>query len=386
MLPKIKRALCCQLSALSQTGNSLVILLLIAGLITSGVILEQKYGKGLPEEPSASASPSPVNYQASLTLTSDKELNSIKTGDTFKVTVGISSSEAINLISTNIRYPKELLKVIEVDDLAEQSPISLWVTKDDISDQGYVQLVGGIPSPGLNTQNQPKPLAQIVFQAPTDLPDAWEVKAEDIQLYSNSTNQPLEKVAHQALQPKTVSPSPIQNISSPMTSAILQKGKGKLSLSPKIIQSSPGCTFDVILRYDSGGNEFLGIDTLLTIDPRVLKPISIQTTDQAPDSLFAPQLSLKNDTITIAYLSPNNREYQKKAEIGKITFKTTDQPTQGLTAIKVKFNHANRNDLADSNILYSLKEDLLSEVENTIVAIKPGSCNPEKTYEILKSN
>ncbi len=387
MLPKIKSAFSHRLSAISQTGNSLVILLLIAGLITGGVILEQKYGKGLPQ-PSLVPSPSPIDYQSSLTLTPDRNLNSIKAGDTFTVTVGVTTKEAINLISTKIEYPKESLKVDTIDDLGEQSLVSLWVSKDDISGEGYVQLVGGIPNPGLNTENQNKAFIKIIFIATTDLPNTgWQIKATDIQLYSNATNQPLEKVYSVALQPDTASPTPVESTPSPTASPSSPgKGKGKLSLSPRIIQTSPGCTFDLVLSYDSAGADFLGIDALLTIDPRVLKPISIQRTDNAPDSSFAPQLALKNETITIPYLSPTNRQYQKKAEIGKISFKTTDQPTQGLTAIKIKYNSTKSGDLSDSNILYSLNEDLLSEVGNTVVAIKPGSCTQEKTYEIIKSN
>jgi hypothetical protein len=262
------------------------------------------------------------------------------------------------------------------------------VSKEDITDEGFVQLVGGIPNPGLNTENQNKAFVKINFVAITDIPTSgWQIKPSDIQLYSNTTNQPLEKVESQILQPEIASPSPVQTSPSPTASPALPgKGKGKLSLSPKIIQTSPGCTFDLVLSYDSAGADFLGIDALLTIDPRVLKPISVQRTANAPDATFAPQLAMKNDTITLAYLAPQNREYQKKAEIGKITFKVTDQPTQGLTAVKVKFNQSNKHDLGDSNILYSLKEDSLNEVNNSVVAINRGSCTQPKTYEIIKGN
>jgi hypothetical protein len=381
MLPRIKQAFGFQLSAIGQTGNSLVILLLIAGLITGGLLLENKYGKGLPA--SHSPTPVPVEYTASLTLTTDKELAVLKSGDSFAVMVNLSTKEAVNLISTKIHYPKDQLKVTSIDDLKDQSPISLWVSKDDFPDEGKVQLVGGVPNPGLQTSGEVKPLVAINFQIIRDN-NGFEIKPEEVQLYSNSTNQPLENVQITGLSTEKPIVSPVESLPSPVTSpSITPQAKGVLSLSPKILQSSNGCTFDVVLSYDSGGNDFVGIDALLTIDPRVLTPISVQRTNTPPDGIFAPQLAFKNDTITLAYLSPGTRPYQKKAELGKITFKVTDQPAQGMTAIKIKYNPTIKNNLADSNILASLKDDVLSDVNNSFVLIKPGSCNQEKTFEVL---
>ena len=51
MLSRIKSVISHQSSVFSQAGNSLVILLLIVGLLTGGVLIEQKFGKGLPSEP-----------------------------------------------------------------------------------------------------------------------------------------------------------------------------------------------------------------------------------------------------------------------------------------------------------------------------------------------
>jgi hypothetical protein len=56
-----------------------------------------------------------------------------------------------------------------------------------------------------------------------------------------------------------------------------------------------------------------------------------------------------------------------------------------MTAIKIKHSSGSKNILSDSNILYSLQEDLLTEVNNSFVVIKPGSCQQEKTFEIIKS-
>lgn len=372
-----------QSSVVSQSGNSLVILLLIAGLITGGVILENKFGKGLPATPSPTPASAPVEYSASLTLSVDKELNTLKSGESFIVTVNTSTKEAVNLISTKISYPKDLMKVTSVDDLGDESPVSLWVSKDDFPDEGKVHLVGGIPNPGLQTGGELKPLAKINFQLIGEN-KKYEIKPEEVQLYLNSTNQPIEKVQIVSLSSEQPAVSPVAATpTSTATASTSPQAKGSLSLSPKVLQSSNGCTFDVVLSYDSGGSDFVGIDALLTIDPRVLTPISVQRTGTPPDSIFAPQLAFKNDTITLAYLSPQTRDYQKKAELGKITFKVTDQPAQGMTAIKIKYNPGIKNNLADSNILVSLKDDVLSEVNNSFVLIKPGTCNQEKTFEVL---
>lgn len=400
-------------SIASQAGNSLVILLLIVGLITGGVLLESKFGKGLPAEPSPT--PVSVQYKGELTLSPYKDLKSLKAGDRFVVSVGISTKEAVNLISTKIHYPKELLKVTLIDDLKDQSPVSLWVSKDDFPDEGLVQLVGGIPNPGLQTDGQTKLIARINFQAATDLTGkSFQITPMETQLYSNASNQPLEHINVISITSDQPAASPAQNSPTPTVSASPQTlSKGSLSLSPKVLQTGSGCTFDVVLSYDSGGSEFLGIDALLTVDPRVLKPISVVKTNNPADSLQAPQLAFKNDTLTLAYLSPTTRPYQKKADLAKITFKVTDQPSQGMTAIKIKYNSSNKNDLTDSNILlferntlddlamreqedtterqpvvdsYSLKDDLLSEVNSTIVALKPGSCNtspPPQSYQLL---
>lgn len=383
MLSRIKSVISHQSSVFSQAGNSLVILLLIVGLLTGGVLIEQKFGKGLPSEPSPT--PQATQYNASFTLSTDKDLSSLKSGDLFSVTLNTSTKESINLISAKIKYPKDVLKVVAVDDLGDQSPVTLWVTKDDFPEEGLVQLVGGIPTPGLKTDGESKTFAKINFQL-IKADNAFEIKPEDIQLYSNSTNQPLENVQTTSLSSIKPAASPVESSATPSPIAsVTPLAKGVLSLSPKVLQTSNGCTFDLVLSYDSGGINFMGIDALLTIDPRVIKPISIQRTTNSPDSIFAPQLALKNDTITIAYLSPSTRQYQTKADLGKITFKVTDQPTQGMTAIKIKYSSGSKNILSDSNILYSLQEDLLTEVNNSFVVIKPGSCQQEKTFEIIKS-
>jgi hypothetical protein len=67
MLSIIKSVISLQFSVFSQGGNSLVILLLIVGLLTGGVLIEQKFGKGLPPEPSPS--PQAIQYNAAFTLT-----------------------------------------------------------------------------------------------------------------------------------------------------------------------------------------------------------------------------------------------------------------------------------------------------------------------------
>jgi hypothetical protein len=383
MLSKYKLVVSLLLSSFNQTGNSLVILLLIVGFLTGGVLIEQKFGKGLPSEPSPS--PQAIQYNAAFTLSADRDLSSLKSGDTFIVTVNTSTKDSINLISAKIKYPKESLKVTSVDDLGDESPITLWVSKEDFPEEGLVQLVGGIPNPGLKTDGESKTFAKINFQL-IKADNAFEIKPEDIQLYSNSTNQPLENVQTISLSSTKPAASPVEPSATPSPIAsVTPLAKGVLSLNPKIIQTANGCTFDLVLSYDSGGSNFIGIDALLTIDPRVIKPISILRTSNSPDSMFAPQLALKNDTITIAYLSPSTRQYQTKADLGKITFKVTDQPAQGMTAIKIKHGSGSKNILSDSNILYSLQEDLLTEVNNSFVVIKPGSCQQEKTFEIIKS-
>lgn len=381
----IKNTAHCTLSAAhSNTGNSLVILLLIAGLITGGVLLENRFGKGLPPVPSPT--PAPVEYSASVNLSADKDIKTLKSGDSFAVAVGVSTKEAVNLIAAKINYPKELLKVTSVEDLGDESPVSLWVTKDDFPEEGVVNLVGGIPNPGLQTDGQVKSIVNINFQTLENLSGkSFEITLQDVQLYSNTTNQPLNNINIVSITSDHTDPSPNQSSPSPSSSIGNQSmSKGSLSLSPRVLQTGSGCTFDVVLSYDSGGSDFVGIDALLTIDPRVLKPVSIQRTGNPPDSIFAPQLAFKNDTITIAYLTPNTRPYQKKAELGKIRFQVTDQKAEGMTAIKIKHNSGTKNNLSDSNILVSLKDDLLAEVNSTFVVIKPGSCNQEKTYEVIQ--
>lgn len=365
-----------------QAGNSLVILLIILGLIGGGVLIENRFGKHLP-----TPSPSPVIPQKddkpTLVLTSDKQVSQLKKDETFTVAVGISDTVPVNLIAAKIHYPKEMVKVVSVDEI-ESKPIPLWVSKGDVPDESFVELVGGIPTPGLNTNGERVTVIKIVFQLLQD-PSAFTILADQVEFYSDKDNKPLENlvILPLSVEQQQVSPSLIPT---PTPSATVKK-TGSLSLSPSIVQTSPSCMFDLTLNYDSHDTTFLGIDALLTIDPRVLKPVKIVADANKPDTLYAPQLSLTGDTMTIAYLVPQNRDYLKKGSLGKITFKVTAQNAQGMTVIKIK-RTGKVDDLSDSNILYSLKEDLLTSSKDTFVLVKPGNCTESSSdsYQILQPN
>ena len=366
-----------------QAGNSLVILLIIAGLLTGGVLIERSIEKNSHPSPQPSVEVPQTNQGPSLALSTDPSLrlDQLKAGDTFTVSVSVSTKETINVISTKIKYPKDIVKVTAVEAVEKDNPVSLWVTKEDVPEESVVQLVGGIPTPGFSSEKRVE-FAKITFQLLVE-GKQFSLDPSETELYSNQTNQPLSDVRIINLNnqpPAQPSPVPSPSVQPTMNPA----AKGSISLSPSVIQTASSCTFDLMVNYDSGGSDFLGIDALLTFDPRVLKPVSIVTSDNKPDALHGPQLSFSNDTVTIAYIAPTTRPYQKQGALGKITFKVTDQKAQGMTVIKVKNSHKT-NDLTDSNILTSLSQDILATTKDTYVLVKNGNCNDNQpgSYEIL---
>ncbi len=372
----------------SQSGNSIVIILLLIGMITGGVLIEKKINPNPSGQPVPSASVETEEKSPAVVLSLiDKNTSSLKEGDNLAVEVMLSTKEPVNLISAKIDYPKDLLKVSSLDDLKGTGPISLWVTKSDFPEEGRIELIGGIPTPGVNTEGKRTAFARINFQLKSKLAGkSFTIALKEAVLYSNADNQPLKELTLQSISQETTSAptNPSSNPEmSPNASPKDNNKKGSLVLSPALLQTSSSCTFDINLQYDTDGSDFFGIDALLTIDPRFIKPIKIVRGDNPPDALYAPQLAFNKDTVTIAYIAPKNRSYQKKGSLGKITFQVNDQAASGLTAVKIKRNPNKKNDLTDSNIVYSLQEDILSSTSNTIISIVKGSCNNPKTYEEL---
>lgn len=373
--------------AFSQRGNSLVIILLLIGMITGGVLIEKKIHPNPSGQPNPSASVEAEEKSPAVVLSlSNKNTADLKEGENLAVEVMLSTKEAVNLISAKIDYPKDLLKVSSIDDLKGTGPISLWVTKSDFPEEGRVELIGGIPTPGINTEGKRTAFAKINFQLKSKLAGkSFSIALKEAVLYSNSDNQPLKDLTLQSISQEIASlpPKSSNNPEKSPNPSPKETKKGSLTLSPALLQTSSSCTFDINLQYDTDGSDFFGIDALLTIDPRVIKPIKIVRGENPPDSLYAPQLAFAKDTVTIAYVAPKNRSYQKKGSLGKITFQVNDKAANGLTAVKIQRNPNKKNDLTDSNIVYSLEEDILSTTSNTIVSVVKGSCNSPKTYEEL---
>jgi hypothetical protein len=88
---------------------------------------------------------------ASTNVFFEKNIDTIKKGDTFQVDLKISSSKPINVIDGTITYDKDKLEIknIEKDD----SKFSMWVKEPIFNNQsGELVFVGGIPT-GFNGDN-----------------------------------------------------------------------------------------------------------------------------------------------------------------------------------------------------------------------------------------
>ena len=128
------------------------VLILLAGIV-AGVYLVQHTQIFKPK----AASVPIATPQTSITVVS--QLSSYKVGDTIETKVLVRSDiEPANLFNAKLQFNKDLIAVEKVDTSA--SFIKNWVEQSVDKNAGTISLVGGVPTPGFqtNVSSAPAPL------------------------------------------------------------------------------------------------------------------------------------------------------------------------------------------------------------------------------------
>lgn len=185
-----------------------------------------------------------IIYKHATTVSSSPFLNlegntTVKVGDkiTVKVTAGSVTEEA-NLFKASFNYPTNILEVISVK--TDESFIKNWVKNDNDPTKGIVNLVGGVPAPGVKIEaGQRQTIAEVIFTAKAVGKGTLKFDS-DPAIFRNSDNKnvisqsnDLSVAVFETLP--DVTPTPTSAPTTPAPSPELRKGDlnkdGKVNLS-----------------------------------------------------------------------------------------------------------------------------------------------------------
>lgn len=208
---------------LNQRGvivQVLILLLLAAGLIGATYLVQHptffkpKAAPTLPQNPETSfeleleSNPNPP-------FPDDPPVTFLTNGNNFRVDIyARADTDAANLFSAKIKYSPETVEFVEINKRDGQSFVKNWV--DAAETNGMVSLVGGVPSPGIQTD--PKVgaylLGSVIFKA-KKVGTAKIELSDSSAIYSNTNNiniltarKGAVEVPIQDTPPPTPSPTP----------------------------------------------------------------------------------------------------------------------------------------------------------------------------------
>ncbi|MDO8619708.1 MAG: hypothetical protein Q7R49_07330 [Candidatus Daviesbacteria bacterium] len=170
---------------LNQKGivHIFLLLVLVIGLL-AGLYLVQTKTNLFPK---ASVS-GPVTPQTSFSLHDPQDFPKI-IGQQFETQVWVRSDiDASNLFVAKINFPADKLEVVSID--TTNSFIQSWVENNFDNTNGTISLVGGVPSPGYSTTNQPSSsvMAKIFFRPKISANNVEISFAGNSAIYRNSDN------------------------------------------------------------------------------------------------------------------------------------------------------------------------------------------------------
>lgn len=175
-----------------------LIVILLAGLGLGIYLVQQKTSIF----PKASIS-TPTSPETSFTLVAQGSPYSV--GKEFQVLLYVRSDViASNLFSAKIRFPVDLMEVVSIntEGLQPDPFIKNWVERFYDNQTGEISLVGGIPTPGVQTSvNQPSQvMAQITFKVKAN-GNAVISFSPDSAIYSNADNLNVLTTTREATVP-----------------------------------------------------------------------------------------------------------------------------------------------------------------------------------------
>lgn len=168
------------------------IAVLLLGIVVGAYLVQQKQ----LFQPKAYSSKEEYPITAEITNAPQEEVGftikapeKVQVGQTVRVSVyAHSDGNVVNLFAVKLRFPVNLLKVEGIEAEAEKSFIKNWAQKSFDNNQGLVTFIGGVPSPGVQTQSGSEGLlvAEIVFKAKSQ--GLVNLTLGDSAIYKNTDN------------------------------------------------------------------------------------------------------------------------------------------------------------------------------------------------------
>ena len=184
--------------------HAVVLLVLIAGLVlgvfTVGRTVFFKPHASVGEVENSLSLVGTIKTDYSKLPVTNPELE-VGYSQTFNVDLLVKATDPVNLIKTQLSYPKDLLEAVELK--KDNTVVKNWVEEKIDNNQGMISLTGGIPNPGFSSPvNQAGFFLRIVFKVKPGVSgkDAKiDLLESSSKIYRNDTNLPLDQVVKRSL-------------------------------------------------------------------------------------------------------------------------------------------------------------------------------------------
>lgn len=141
-------------------AHLLLLLLLLAGIGVGVYLVQTKtnlFSKATPVIPQTPETSFELEAQADISsaFSDTTSLKIVPAGQKFRVDIWTRSDiDPVNLFVAKLKFPTDLLKVVEINRRGAQSFINHWVDSSYDNNTGDISLVGGVNPPGLLTSFQ----------------------------------------------------------------------------------------------------------------------------------------------------------------------------------------------------------------------------------------
>lgn len=147
-----------------------------------------------------------------------------------------------------------------------------------------------------------------------------------------------------------------------------------LSLSPAAGTFNKGCSFNVDILVDTGGNDIVGVDAISLYDSTRFNATSL-----TKGTIFVEFPGNSTDTpgkVQVSGLTALDKVFSGSGVLGTVSFSVLDTAPTGASTIKFDFDASDKLKTTDSNIIKPNDEaDILSSVTNGNYTIGSGSCS-----------
>lgn len=343
---------------------SLLTLFIMLGALPIGVYLVGQRTNSLPL-----AAPEKVQRAGTVSFTLEQDPAFATTSAQIAVNLFIhSDDQSANLFATRVNFPTQHLELIKVasssadlKSTGDQVVDAKWIQSDVDNTAGTVDLVAGVPNPGIKTEvDQKYLLAKLIFNV-TSQSEATFHLDPDSTIFSSVTNAPLEvrknDLTFDLPTVATTSPSP-----SPRLKVVaFKKNTPTLSLITPNGGETIGFNSSSQIRWSSTNNNRVAINLLVNgekLGQIASVSASLSKFDWKPSSFILPTFLTPNNTYQIELNGINNSGNLTVKSAGPFAIVTQDINLEASQSASLASRGGDANkdgavDLTDLSILLS---------------------------------